>query len=82
MTFDEALVAARLQAPVVFSYIDGCSRIEIECERVMQVGYEFKDGVQSEFVQVLDKNKGCVYDVALKDLRLKGEALPEGRVAV
>ena len=82
MTYDEAIVAARLQVPVVFSYIDGCSRIEIECERITQVGYDFKDGVQSEFVQVLDKNRGCVYDVALKDLKLKGEGLPEGRVAV
>ncbi len=82
MTFDEALVAARLQAPVVFSYIDGCSRIEIECERVMQVGYEFKDGVQSEFAQVLDKSRSCVYNIGLKDLKLKGEVLPEGMVAV
>ena len=82
MTFDEAMVAARLELPVILTYIDGCARVELECKKIVQVGYSFKNGVQSEFVQVLDKNGGSVCNARLQDVRVKDESLSEGRIAV
>ena len=71
MTFDEAIAAARAQKPVVFTRIDGCDRLDIIGRKIVQVGFRFKDGVESEYAQVLDNNGGCIYHVPIKEIRLK-----------
>ena len=75
MTFDEAMTAARLELPVVLTLLDGATHIEIKAKRITQVGYNFKDGKESPFVQLLDKNGGCVYNARLEDCRIKEEGL-------
>lgn len=75
MTFDEAMAAARLELPVVLTILDGATRISIEGTRITQVGYDFKAGKESPFVQLLDKNGGCVYNARLEDCRIKEEGL-------
>ena len=75
MTFDEAIAAARLELPVVLTILDGATRISIEGKRITQVGYDFKGGKERPFVQLLDKNGGCVYNARLEDCRIKEEGL-------
>ena len=75
MTYDEAIVAARLQAPVIHTYIDGCARLEFEYQQITQVGYDFKDGKESPFVQLLSKGGGSVSYVRLEDVRIKEEGM-------
>ena len=82
MTFDEAIAAARLELPVVLTLLDGATRVSIEGKRIMQVGYNFKDGKESLFVQLLDKNGGCVYNARLEDVKLKEPADLERRLKV
>ena len=74
MTYDEAIIAAKLELPVIHTYIDGCSRIEFECKKITQVGYDFIGGKESPFVQLLDRNGGCVYNARLEDVRVKEPA--------
>ncbi len=69
MTFEEAMVAARLELPVIHWYVDGCTRVEIEGGKIVQVGYSFKNGVQSEFVQILEKANNVTY-TRLENVRL------------
>ena len=78
MTYDEAIVAAQLELPVKFTRIDGCERYDIECKKIVKVGYSFTNGRKRAFVEALDKQCGCAYHVGVEDVRLTDPIALEG----